>query len=124
LSAAIAHLLKHPELLSSDVKTGYAPVNIAEMIRLRGESVKRREDLKAAIGGLGSDLIFSPPSLPDTPAWPVKRAIVFRTMGITLAVLILFVLLRHMISVGMASPLYGPKLKQIRNAVRWRRSPV
>jgi LPS O-antigen subunit length determinant protein (WzzB/FepE family) len=124
LSMAISQLLKHPELLSPDVKTGYAPVNIAEMIKLRGESVKRSEELKAAIAGLSSDLIFSPPSLPDMPVGPVKREIVFRAMQITFAVLILFVLLRHMISVGMASPLYGPKLKQIWNAMRWRRSPV
>jgi hypothetical protein len=124
LSMAISQLLKHPELLSPDVKTGYAPVNIAEMIKLRGDSVKRSEELKAAIAGSSPDLIFSPPSLPDTHAWPIKREIVFRAMQITFAVLILFVVLRHMISVGMASPLYGPKLKQIWNAMRWRRSPM
>ncbi|MEA2836584.1 MAG: hypothetical protein QOD89_1134, partial [Bradyrhizobium sp.] len=104
--------------------TGYAPVNIAEMIKLRGESVKRSEDLKAAINGFSSDFIFSPPNLPDTPVWPIKREFVFRAMQITFAVLILFVVLRHMISIGMANPLYGPKLRQIRNAMRWRRSPM
>jgi hypothetical protein len=124
LSMAISQLLKHPELLSADVKTGYAPVNIADMIRLRGESVKRSEELKIAIAGFNTDMIFSPPSLPDTPVWPIKRQIVFRTMAITLAALILFVLLRHLMAILMANPVYAPKLEQVRNAMPWQRSPL
>jgi hypothetical protein len=123
LSMAISQLLKHPELLSPDVKTGYAPVNVGEMVKLRSESVRRSEELKATIAGVGSDSIFSPPTLPDTPIWPVKREIVFRAMWVTLVVLLLLVLLRHMLSIGQASPVYGPKLEQIRNAMRWQRSP-
>jgi hypothetical protein len=124
LSTAISQLLKHPELLSPDVKTGYAPVNIAEMIRLRGESDKRKEELKQAMSGVSTDSIFSPPSVPDAHVWPIKREVVFRAMWITLFALFLLVLLRHMMSIGLASPVYGPKLEQIRNAVRWRRSPM
>ncbi len=124
LSVAISQLLNHPELLRPDAKTGYAPVNVAEMIKLRGESVKRSEELKAYIAGISSDLIFSPPTLPDTPVWPVKRELVFRAMGITLFVLLLFVLFRHMMSIGLASSVYGPKLKRIGNAMRWRQSQM
>jgi hypothetical protein len=124
LSTAISQLLKHPELLTSDIKTGFAAVNLAEMIKLRTESVRRSEELKALIAGYSSDMFFSRPNLPDKPVEPVKREIVFRSMGITFVVLILFVLLRHMTPLVMASPVYGPKLKQIGDAMPWRRRAI
>jgi len=124
LSIAITELLKHPELLKPDVETGYAPVNIADMIKLRTEGAKRSEELKAAVAGFSSDLIFAPPTLPDVPAWPIRRELVLRSVGITLVALILFVLMRHTISLASANPVYAPKLKQIGNAMPWRRSSM
>ena len=123
LSIAISQLTKHPELLSSDIKTGHAPVNIADMIKLRTEGIVRAEELKSAIAGPGPDVIALPPTMPENPIGPGRRPIVLLAMGITLAGLILILLLRGLLLPAIACSMYASKLQKLGDALRRRRSP-
>ena len=118
LSSAITRLMDHPELLSPDVKTGYAPVNVADMIKLRTEGVSKSEDLRAAMAGPGRDIIVSPPTLPTIPVRPVKRQIVAVVTGCSLALLIVLLLMRDLFLPLLANSVYGPQLQRVGNALR------
>jgi hypothetical protein len=118
LSSAITRLMNHPELLSGDIKTGYAPVNIADMIKLRTEGVSRSEDLRTAMAGPGRDIIVSPPTLPATPVGPIKRKIVAIVVASTFAVLVVLLLLRGLLLPILANSSHMPKLQRIGSALR------
>jgi hypothetical protein len=118
LSSAITRLMNHPELLSGDVKTGYAPVNVADMIKLRTDGISKSEDLRTAMAGPGRDVIVSPPTMPTTPVGPLKRKIVAVVAGSTLAFLIVLLLVRDFLLPLLANTAYGPKLQRISNALR------
>jgi hypothetical protein len=118
LSSAITRLMNHPELLSGDIKTGYAPVNVADMIKLRTEGIAKSEDLRAAMAGPGRDVIVSPPTMPTTAQGPVKRKIVAIVAASTLAFLVVLLLVRDLLLPLLADSIYVPKLRQISDALR------
>jgi len=118
LSSAITRLMNHPELLSGDVKTGYAPVNVGDMIKLRTEGLIRSEDLREAIAGPSHDIIVSPPTMPTIAVAPSKRKIVAVVVASTLAFLIVLLLVRDLLLPLLAKSVYQPKLQRIGNALR------
>lgn len=119
LSSAITRLMNHPELLSGDVKTGYAPVNVGDMIKLRTEGLIRSEDLREAIAGPSHDIIVSPPTMPTIAVAPAKRKVVAVVVASTLAFLIVLLLLRDLFLPLLANSVYQPKLQRIGNALRF-----
>ncbi|MEH6949977.1 hypothetical protein V4R08_01260 [Nitrobacter sp. NHB1] len=124
LSTLINELLKHPELLGS--KPGNMPADVASLIKLRADSMEKVEGIKSELAGIGADVIFSPPtmpdkSVPDAPGLSPWRA-VLKAMGVTFAALLVIVLLRHIVLLNVNSPIYGSKMKRICQALPWRRA--
>jgi hypothetical protein len=122
LSNVIGELSTHPELIVP--KPGYSPPSITVLITLRAESVNKAEDIKSELAGVGTDVVFSPPtmpdkSVPDAPRLSPWRA-VFKAMGVTFVALLVIILLRHIVLRNVNSPIYGPKMKRIREALPWR----
>lgn len=122
LSTFIDELLKHPELVGS--KSDNIPADIASLIELRAESIGKVEDIKGELAGIGTDVIFSPPtmpdkSVPDAPRLSPWRA-VLKAMGITFVALLVIVLLRHIVLQNMNSPHYGSRMQRICEALPWR----
>jgi hypothetical protein len=123
LSLSIATLMQHPELLRADAKTGYAPVNVGDLVRLRTEGVVKGEELKAAMAGLGSDTVVLPPTTPGDPIGPVRRWIAMFTIGIAFIVLSALLLARGVFVPALARSAYGAKVRQLGDAIRGRRPP-
>ena len=119
LSSAITRLMDHPELLRADVKTGYAPVNVADMIKLRTEGISRSEDLRTAMAGPGHDVVVSPPTMPTMPVGPAKRKIVAIVAGCALVLLVGLLLMRDLFLPLLANSVYQPKVQRIANALRF-----
>jgi hypothetical protein len=124
LSTSIATLMQHPELLRADVKTGYAPVNVGDLVRLRTEGVVKGEELKSAIAGLGSDTVVLPPTTPGDPIGPMRRSISMFAIGIAFIVLYALLLARGVFVPALARSAYGAKVRQLGDAIRGRRSSV
>jgi hypothetical protein len=101
-------------------KPGYFPPNVADMIKLRSESIGKLEDIKSAIEGMSRDVIFSDPTAPSLSARPRALKAVLRAMGVTFVALLVIVLLRHIVLLNVNSPIYGSKMKHIREALPWR----
>ncbi|UPJ51981.1 hypothetical protein IVB30_11875 [Bradyrhizobium sp. 200] len=123
LSTAIATLMQHPELLRADVKTGYAPVNVGDLIKLRTDGIIKIEELKAAMAGLGDDIVVLPPTMPEASVGASRRLIVMLTVGITFVVLSGFLLVRGLFLPWLVNSAYGPKVRQLGDVI-WRRSPA
>jgi hypothetical protein len=120
LSTAIASLMQHPELLRADVKTGYAPVNVGDLIRLRTEGIIKSEELKSAMAGLGDDIVVLPPTMPEVPVGAARRLIVMLAIGITFVILSGFLLVRGLLLPWLVNSAYGPKVRQLGDVI-WRR---
>jgi|GEM_PF-4334900 len=123
LSTVIDELLKHSEQM---VPTpGYYPPNVADIVKLRADSIARAEDIKRELAGLSTDIVFSPPTVPDKSAPDAAgaspRRTAVKTMGVTFAALVLIIVFLHIVEVGMRSPVYGSRLLHIRDALPWRR---
>ena len=73
LSQVIHELKKRPDAMFADIRGGYVPPNIADMIKLRAETLNRTLELTIALRAGSRDLIFSPPTLPDQPNRKVVR---------------------------------------------------
>jgi hypothetical protein len=124
LSTAITTLMQHPELLRADVKTGYAPVNVGDLVRLRTEGVAKGEELKSAMVGLGSDTVVLPPTTPGDPVGPMRRSISMFAAGIAFVVLCALLLARGVFVPALSVSAYGSKVGQLRDAIWKRRSPL
>jgi hypothetical protein len=121
LSTLINEFLKHPELLGS--KPGNMPADVASLIKLRADSIEKVEDIKSELAGIGTDVIFSPPTMPDkaapdAPGLSPWRAII-KAMGITFVALVIIVLLRHILLLNMSSPIYASRMQRICEALPW-----
>ncbi len=112
LSKAIEQLMKRPELLSGDIKTGYAPINVAEMIKLRTDGLEKGEDLKATIAGLPRGVIALGPTMPERPVGPLRWKLAGVAIAGTLAFLIAAISLRELLLPYMAGILQTAKLQR------------
>lgn len=124
LSTAIAQLMDHPELLRPDIKTGYAPVNVADMIRLRTDGVTRREEMKSIIEGPGHDIIVLPPILPVDPVAPAKLRIALVATAITFAGLVGILLFRGVLVPALARSRYAAGFRRLGGVFRREENPV
>jgi hypothetical protein len=113
-------LTQHPELLRADVKTGYAPVNVGDLIRLRTEGIIRSEELKTTMAGLGDDIVVLRPTMPNAPLGPARRLIVMLAIGITFFALSGILLIRGLLLPWLINSAYGPKVQQLGDVI-WRR---
>jgi hypothetical protein len=122
LSNIISELSTHPELIAS--KPEYSPLSVSTLIALRAESINNAEDIKSELEGLGTDVIFSPPTMPDKSApdapGPSPWRAVLKAMGVTFIALLVIVLLRHILLLNMSSPVYGSMMQRICEALPWR----
>jgi hypothetical protein len=117
LSSVLKELLKHPELILP--KPGYFPPNVADIIRLRAESISRAEDIRSELEGMSKDVVFSRPGVPSVSTKRGRIMGVIKVMGATFAVLLVIVVFRHVLIASMRSSFYGPKMKRIREALPW-----
>ncbi|MFZ2160220.1 MAG: hypothetical protein WAV72_29440 [Bradyrhizobium sp.] len=124
LSTAIAQLMDHPELLRPDIKTGYAPVNVADMIKLRTDGVVRSEELKSIIEGPGHDAIVLPPIMPVDPVAPAKRRIALVAAAITFAGLVVILLFRGVLVPALARSRYAAGFRRLGGVFRRGESAV
>lgn len=118
LSSVLNELLKHPEQILP--KPGYFPPNVADIIRLRAESISRAENIKSELEGMSKDVVFSRPGAPSISAESGRTKFVLKVMGATFSILLVIVVFRHILMASMRSPLYGAKMKRIREALPWR----
>lgn len=121
LSVVIREMLKNPELIAP--RPGYSPPDVARLIELRTNSIGKAEDIKGELAGISSDIIFSPPtmpdrSMPDPPKISPWRA-VLRAIGVTFVLLAAIIVLRHILTRSMSNPLYKAKMQRIREALPW-----
>ena len=123
LTTAITLVTQHPELLKADVKTGYAPVNVGDLIRLRTEGVIKSEEVRTAMAGLGNDIVVLAPTMPEMPVSTGKRLISMLAFGITFVLLSGMLLVTGLVLPALAISPYGSKVGQLRDAIWKRRSP-
>lgn len=123
LSLVIDGLKKRPDLLMPDVKNGYLPLNIGEMIKMRTETEGKVEDLKEQLKTKSRDLIFEAPDLPTRPSGPRKVLIVGISAIVALGALIAYVLLLRFLQTSAGRPAYAPFFKRIDQAIYRRRTP-
>jgi hypothetical protein len=119
LSQVITELKKRPEAMFADARNNYFPPNIVDMIKLRTDTAARIVDLMLALRAGSRDLIFSPPTLPEQPSGPDKRAIVSTSMAFALFGVIAFFLLSWRLSLAARKPAYAPMFDRIRRARPW-----
>jgi len=122
MSSFIDQLKKRPDLIAPDVKSGYLPPNIADMIRLRTDTLARIEELKTQLKAKSRDLIFEAPDLPTAPSGPRKELIVGVSTIVALGVLIAFVLLLHLLQIAAERPAYASFFQRIDQAIFRRRT--
>jgi uncharacterized protein involved in exopolysaccharide biosynthesis len=119
LSQVIAELKKRPDALVADIRSGYYPPNIVDMIKMRTETAARIVELTQQLRAGSRDLIFSPPTLPEQPSGPSKKIIVAVAMAISLCGLIAFFLISWRLSLAAKKPAYAPMFVRIRRAMPW-----
>jgi hypothetical protein len=117
LSAVMNELLKHPEQIAA--KPGYFPPNVAEIIKFRADAIARTEEIKSELAGMSRDIIFSPPTVPNIYEKPRTIITVVIAMGLTFGALLVIIGLRQILIMIMRNPLYGAKMRQIREALPW-----
>jgi hypothetical protein len=122
LSTLLKELLLHPEQIVP--KAGYFPPNVADIIRLRSESINRAEYLKSRLEGMGRDVILSKPAEPSMKSGRSDRIkVVVEAMGITFVFLAAIIVLRHILMLSARSPFYEARMRRIREALPWQRAP-
>jgi hypothetical protein len=119
LSQVIVELRKRPDAMFADARNGYFPPNIVDMIKMRTEIATRIVELTMELRAGSHDMIFGPPTLPEQPSGPHKRAIVLVSMLVTLSGLIGFFLLRWQLAIVATKPAYAAAFAQIRRATPW-----
>ena len=119
LSQVISELKKRPDALVADIRSGYYPPNIVDMIKMRTETAARIVDLTQQLRGGSRDVIFRPPTLPVQSSGPSKRIIVPVAMAVTLFGLIAFFLTYRGLSRLAGRPAYAPVLARLRRALPW-----
>jgi hypothetical protein len=119
LSQVISELKKRPDALVADIRSGYYPPNIVDMIKMRTETAARIVDLTQALRAGSRDLIFRTPSLPEQPSGPNIKLIVATGMAVTFFGLIAFFLLDWCVHVAAGKPTYAPMFARMRRAMPW-----
>jgi uncharacterized protein involved in exopolysaccharide biosynthesis len=119
LSQVISELKKRPESMFADVRNGYFPPNVADMIKMRTDTLARIIELQVLLRPGSRDLIFSQPTLPEEPSAPRKKLIVSISMAITFVGLIAFFLLSWSMHVAAGRPVYAPIFARMRQAMPW-----
>ncbi|QWG17036.1 hypothetical protein KMZ68_18905 [Bradyrhizobium sediminis] len=124
LSTAIAQLMAHPELFRPDIKTGYAPVNVADLIKLRTDGVAKSEELRSIVEGPGHDAIVLPPTMPVDPVAPAKGRIALVAAAIMFAGLVVILLFREVLVPALACSKYALGLRRLGGLFRREESAV
>jgi hypothetical protein len=119
LSQVISELKKRPDALVADIRSGYYPPNIVDMIRMRTETAAKIVDLTQQLRAGSRDLIFRPASLPEQPSGPNKKIIVAIAMAVTFFGLIAFFLLDWRLQIAAGRPIYAPMFDRMRRAMPW-----
>jgi LPS O-antigen subunit length determinant protein (WzzB/FepE family) len=120
LTQVIDALKNRRDLLTPDVKGGYLPPNIGEMIKLRTQTEAGIDDLKAQLKTKSRDIIFEAPDLPSVPSGPRRALIVGVSMTVALGLLIAFTLLLHFLQMAAERPAYASFFERIGQAVHRR----
>jgi Chain length determinant protein len=119
LSQVISELKKRPDALVADIRSGYYPPNIVDMIKMRTETAARIIDLTQQLRSGSRDLIFKPPSLPEQPSGPNRKLIVAVAMAVTFFGLIIFFLFDWRVQIAAGKPIYAPMFARMRRAMPW-----
>jgi hypothetical protein len=119
LSQVIAELKKRPDALVADIRSGYYPPNIVDMIKMRTETAARIVELTQQLRAGSRDLIFRPPSLPEQASGPNRIIVVAIAMAVTFFGLIAFFLLDWCVQIAARKPIYAPIFARIRRAMPW-----
>ena len=119
LSQVIAELKKRPDALVADIRSGYYPPNIVDMIKMRTETAARIVELTQQLRAGSRDLIFKSPSLPEQASGPNKKMIVAIAMAVTFFGLIVFFLLDWRVQIAAGKPVYAPMFTRMRRAMPW-----
>jgi hypothetical protein len=119
LSQVISELKKRPDALVADIRSGYYPPNIVDMMKMRTETAAKIVELTQQLRAGSRDLIFRAPNLPQEPSGPRKIIIVPVAMAVTLVVLIAFFLSAWRLQVAAGKPVYAPMFARIRRAMPW-----
>jgi Chain length determinant protein len=119
LSQVITELKKRPDALVADIRSGYYPPNIVDMIKMRTETAARIVELTQQLRAGSRDLIFRPASSPEQPSGPPKIIIAAVAMAVTFVGLIAFFLLDWRVKVAAGKPDYAPIFARMRRAMPW-----
>lgn len=119
LSQVIAELKQRPDALVADIRSGYYPPNIVDMIKMRTDTAARIVDLTQRLRAGSRDLIFRSPSLPEQPSGPKMKIIVAIAMAVAFFGLIAFFLLDWRVQIAAGKPIYAPKFARMRRAMSW-----
>jgi uncharacterized protein involved in exopolysaccharide biosynthesis len=119
LSQVISELKKRPDALVADIRSGYYPPNIVDMIRMRTETAAKIAELTQQLRAGSRDLIFRAPTLPERPSGPAKKTIVAAAMAATLCGLIAFFLMNWWLARVSGRPHYASVFARIGRALPW-----
>jgi hypothetical protein len=119
LSQVITELKKRPDALVADIRSGYYPPNIVDMIKMRTETSARIVELTQQLRAGSRDLIFRPATLPEQPSGPNRKIIVAIAMAVSFFGLIAFFLLDWRVQIAAGKPIYAPMFARMRRAMPW-----
>jgi hypothetical protein len=119
LSQVISEMKKRPDAMIPDIRTGYYPPNIADMIKMRTETTAKIMELTQQLRAGTRDLIFRAPDLPGQSSAPRKMIIVPAAMAVALCGSIALFLIYWGLSLVAGRPAYARVLARLHRVVPW-----
>ncbi|MEA2884485.1 MAG: hypothetical protein QOH32_3741 [Bradyrhizobium sp.] len=119
LSQVISELKKRPDAMLPDLRTGYYPPNVTDMIKMRTETAAKIVELTQQLRAGTRDLIFRAPDLPGQPSGPRKMIIVTAAVTVALCGSIAFFLIYWGLSRVAGRPAYARVFARLHRAIPW-----
>ena len=95
ISQLLDRLQKEAPSLVTQSLQGELATPIMNLIEKRDNNLQALTNLRNALNGVSTDVVFGPPDLPTVPSWPKKAIITILAVVVSTLLLLVFVILRR-----------------------------